>query len=137
MSSRYYPINKGQFCLIVEPIITQHKKPAGRPAKRSNYQAFNAICYILRTGIPWRDLPPILGQWHTIYTRFKRWSKNGLMWSIIKNLHKSKHATFDMVWLDSTAIKLHRHGAGAPKKRQTIHRQNTGRMDNKIPSNDQ
>ena len=30
--------------------------------------------------------------------------------------HKNKEATFNMIWLDSTAIKVHRHGAGALKK---------------------
>ena len=102
--------------------IRSYKNRSGRPPKSSHYKAFCGILYILRTGIPWRDLPPCFGNWHTIYTRFKRWSDSGLFWNIIKESHNNKTAIFDMVWLDSTAIKLHRHGAGAPKKRTAISR---------------
>jgi len=117
MDSRCYPITESQFSSVIEPLILSYKKPAGRPPKSSNYKTFCGILYVLRTGIPWRDLPVSFGRWHTIYTRFKRWSDSGLFWNIIKECHKNKSATFDMVWLDSTAIKLHRHGAGASKKR--------------------
>ena len=116
MSYRYYPINEGKFNTIINPLIIEFKKPAGRPVKISNYKACSGILYVLRTGIPWCDLPDIFGNWHTIYTRFKRWSENGLLWYIVKTLHKNKCALFNIVWIDSTAIKLHRHGAGALKK---------------------
>jgi len=117
MDSRHYPIDIEQFSLLIIPLISYHKNRSGRPPKVSHYQAFSGILYVLRTGVPWRDLPPHFGHWHTIYMRFKRWSESGLLWHIIQQLHKDKHASFDMIWLDSTAIKLHRHGAGAPKKR--------------------
>ena len=117
MNTRYYPIRESAFDRSISPLISSYKKRAGRPPKISNYQAFSGIFYMLRTGIPWRDLPECFGGWHTIYTRFKRWSDSGLFWAIIKECHKNKIATFDMIWIDSTAIKLHRHGAGASKKK--------------------
>ena len=116
MRSRYYPISELSFNSTILPLILSHKKRSGRPPKSSHYQVFNGIMYILRTGIPWRDLPECFGSWHTVYTRFKRWSDNGLLWHILRECHKNKQAIFDIVWIDSTAIKLHRHGAGAPKK---------------------
>jgi transposase len=30
-----------------------------------------------RAGLPWRDLPPIYGNWNTIYNRHRRWSLDG------------------------------------------------------------
>ena len=117
MPNRYYPIDESSFSLIILPLISAHKNRSGRPPKVSHYHVFCGILYILRTGIPWRDLPPNFGNWHTVYTRFKRWSENGLFWNIVKQCHKDKHACFDMVWIDSTAIKAHRHAAGAPRKR--------------------
>ena len=117
MNSRCYPIKESEFNLRILPLIISYKNRSGRPPKSSHYQAFCAILYILRTGVPWRDLPQCFGNWHTIYTRFKRWSDSGLFWNIIKESHCNKSATFDMVWFDSTAIKLHRHGAGASKKK--------------------
>lgn len=118
MNSRYYPIRESEFDLIISPLIVSYKNRSGRPPKFSHYQSFCGILYILRTGIPWRDLPALFGNWHTIYMRFKRWSDNGLFWHIIKECHKHKTAVFDMVWLDSTAIKVHRHGSGASKKKE-------------------
>lgn len=117
MKDRFYPIDTGLFEAVVEPLISKHYKRPGRPPAILHYRAFCGMLYILRTGSPWRDLPSCYGSWHTIYTRFKRWSESGLFWNIIYTLHQGKYVTLDMLWIDSTAIKLHRHGAGAPKKR--------------------
>jgi transposase len=35
----------------------------------------NAIFYVLRTGMPWRDLPERYGPYTTAYNRFNRWSR--------------------------------------------------------------
>ncbi len=35
------------------------------------------IFYILRTGIPWRDLRAAFGPWNSVYTRFRRWTASG------------------------------------------------------------
>ena len=37
-----------------------------------------AMLWILRTGAPWRDLPPCYGPWQSIYTRFRRWTLSGV-----------------------------------------------------------
>ncbi|WP_367575838.1 transposase [Acutalibacter intestini] len=34
--------------------------------------------YWLNTGIPWRDLPERYGPWKSVYTRFRRWSQQGV-----------------------------------------------------------
>ncbi|MFM7468347.1 MAG: transposase, partial [Vampirovibrionales bacterium] len=33
-------------------------------------QVLNGIFYVLRTGIPWRDLPARYGNWQRVYTQF-------------------------------------------------------------------
>jgi hypothetical protein len=50
--------------------------------------------------------------------RFKRWSENGLFWRILTTLKERKRLEFKIVFMDSTTIKLHRHGSGAPKKKR-------------------
>ena len=37
----------------------------------------NAVLYVIENGCKWRALPKEYGNWHTIYTRFNRWCKNG------------------------------------------------------------
>jgi len=66
--------------------------------------------------MPWRDCPAEYGSWHMIYTRFKRWSENGLFWKILNELKQRKLIEFDIIFMDSTTVKLHRHGLGALKK---------------------
>ena len=37
---------------------------------RDNRQFINAVFWILRTGAPWRDLPPSYGDWKNTHRRF-------------------------------------------------------------------
>jgi transposase len=34
-----------------------------------------AVLWIARTGAPWRDLPPLFGNWNTVFTRCRYWVK--------------------------------------------------------------
>ncbi|MGL5720280.1 MAG: transposase [Alphaproteobacteria bacterium] len=117
MNSRYYPIDESYFVKEIQPHIALSYKRVGRPAQISHYQFFCAVLYVLRTGVSWRDVPAHYGSWHTIYTRFNRWSANGLFWSLLYHLQQSKKITVDISWVDSTTIAIHRHGSGVQKKR--------------------
>src|SRR5947209_4096764 len=37
-----------------------------------------AVLWIVRTGSPWRDLPPWFGKWNSVYKRFRDWVKAGV-----------------------------------------------------------
>jgi transposase len=67
------------------------------------------ICYVLRTGVPWRDLPKDFGPWQSVYTRWRRWSRSGLWAYLFKRVIKRAHGTIRCV--DTTCIKVHAHGA--------------------------
>jgi transposase len=79
------------------------------PPKISHYKVFCAIMYVLRTGIPWRNLPKCYGCWHTIYQRFKRGSEKGIWWKILIILQQSKKLLINIVITDSTTFKLYQH----------------------------
>ena len=44
----------------IEPHLSGKKGKVGRPAK-NNREFINGVLWILRTGSPWRDLPPDYG----------------------------------------------------------------------------
>ena len=68
-----------------------------------------AILWILRTGAPWRDLPPYFGNWKSVYDRFRAWTDNGLWTAILGGL--SRQGDFESLMIDSTAMRVHAHGA--------------------------
>lgn len=86
--------------------------------KIDNLAALNAMLHVLEHGCKWRGLPPGFGNWHSIYTRMGRWSKNGVLERIFKRLQQEQmlHLRLDALSLDSTVIKVHPDGTGALKK---------------------
>lgn len=117
MSKRYYPISKDCFEKHIYPYLLACKDGRGRPALISDYDFFCAVLFVMRTGVSWRDLPDRYGSWHTIYTRFKRWSESGWFWTLLQKLQAKKVVKVDFTWIDSTTIPIHRHGSGSLKKK--------------------
>jgi transposase len=74
-------------------------------------QVINGIFYVLRTGVPWRDLPDRYGTWQRVYTQFRRWNQQGL-WQQI-HLALAKEADLEMCFVDSTTVVVHQQGLGA------------------------
>jgi transposase len=56
----------------------------------SNQQVLNAILYVAEHGCPWRRLPERFGNWHTIYTRMNRWSRQGVLDRVFARLQQSQ-----------------------------------------------
>ena len=115
-NKRKYPIEEREFKEKIEPFIIKSKQRLGRPTRVSHHKFFCGVLYILRTGVSWRDLPEEYGNWHTIYTRYKRWSENGFFWKLLYYLQSLKEITLDVVFVDGSIVPLHRHGGGALKK---------------------
>ena len=90
---------------------------AGKPGDRGvtgqhNRLFIEAVLWICRTGAPWRDLPEHLGNWHTTFTRYNRWSKSGRWETIFMAL--SQDADFEYLMVDGSIVRVHQHGV--PKK---------------------
>lgn len=56
---------------LLEPHTIGNKGARGGNA-RDTRLFINAVFWILRTGAPWRDLPPDYGNWNTVQRRFCR-----------------------------------------------------------------
>ena len=86
----------------------------------SNLQLINAILYVTENGCKWRALPKSYGNWHTVYVRMNRWSKNGVLQRLFEALQIEGIIKIRMeaVCLDSTTVKVHPDGTGALKKEE-------------------
>ena len=98
-------------------LLEGHFPPARKSARADDRKIMNAIFYVLRTGVPWRDLPERYGPYTTAYNRFNRWARRGIWKKIFDTLAgKSRHS---LHLIDSTIVKAHRAASGAKGGRKT------------------
>ena len=95
---------------LLEPHLPGKKGSWGGQA-RDNRKFINAVFWILRTGSPWRDLPPDFGDWKNAHRRFCRWRDKGIWEKLLEIL--IKEPDFEWLMIDATFIKVHMHAAGA------------------------
>ena len=82
-----------------------------KSARVGDRKIVNAIFYVLRTGMPWRDLPARYGPYTTAYNRFNRWSRRGIWKLVFDRLASKSHDSLYLI--DSTVVKAHRAASGA------------------------
>ena len=70
----------------IEPIIKQHLNKRGGSNANDNRVFVNACLWIVRTGSPWRDLPPQYGKFNAVHRRYKRWCDNHIWEYILAEL---------------------------------------------------
>ncbi len=111
-------ITQQQYEKIEKYLPRQHEN-----VSMSNLQLINAILYVTKNGYKWRALPKKYGNWHTIYVRMYRWSKNGVLQRVFEALELEGIIPIrvEAVCLDSTSVKVHPDGTGTLKK--VVHNQ--------------
>jgi transposase len=87
-------------------------KPRGVP-RIDDRKVLNGIFFILRSGMPWADLPERYGPYTTIYNRFNRWRKAGVWDRLMDAIIAAKGEKLQMI--DSTSA---RSAAGCRPKKQ-------------------
>jgi transposase len=93
--------------VLLEPLMPKSRKSA----RANDRKIMNAIFYVLRTGMPWRDLPDRYGPYTTVYNRFNRWSRRGIWKKIFDRLAAKSRDSLYLI--DSTIVKAHRAASGA------------------------
>lgn len=108
---------------LLEPHLPGRVGAWGGQAK-DNRLFINAVFWILRTGAPWRDLPPDYGDWKNTHRRFCRWRDKGIWEGLLEQIVCDP----DYEWLiiDATHIKVHPHGTGAKGGNQEMGRTKGG-----------
>jgi transposase len=94
------------------------------PKQRGNVEIENlvflqALQYITENGCKWRALPEHFGKWYSVYQRFRRWIDKGIFDRIEQELRTQviDREKLTVFALDSTYVKVHPNGMGAPKKK--------------------
>ena len=75
----------------------------------------SGIIFVIRNGLRWRDAPAGYGPHKTIYNRFIRWSRLGVVNRIVAEL-AAKGGKPDQLMIDATHLKAHRTAASLLKK---------------------
>src|SRR5208337_3493284 len=99
---------------LLEPLLPKSRKSA----RADDRKIMNAIFYVLRTGMPWRDLPERYGPYTTAYNRFNRWSRRGI-WKRIFDALASKSCD-SLYLIDSTIVTAHRAASGAKTEAEKL-----------------
>jgi transposase len=100
----------------IATILARVKHKAGSPPKQSDRMFLEAVLYVARTGIPWRDLPEEFGHWDAVYNRFRRWEKRRVWQQLWQHLQSDEFTVAKHIFIDSTIVRAHQHAAGALKK---------------------
>jgi transposase len=91
---------------LLEPVLPTQRTSARADDRR----ILNAIFYMLRIGMPWRDLPEQRGPFTTAYNRFNRWSRRGIWKRMFDILAANSRDSLHLI--DSTIVKAHRSASG-------------------------
>jgi transposase len=108
----------------MEPLVERAKRHKGgqRPALPDR-DFFEALLYLARTGIPWRDLPGEFGRWDAVYNRFRRWIASGALERLFEAMTaEPAFGEVRRVLIDSTIVRAHQHAAGARRKKKRLGR---------------
>lgn len=108
---------------VLEPLLPGQRGQWGGIAE-DNRRFLNGVFWILRTGAPWRDLPPQYGKWNSVYQRFRRWRNHGVWEKILEAL--VVEPDFEWLMIDASHCKVHPHAAGAAGGNQDMGRTKGG-----------
>ena len=101
----------------IQPLLPPLKSgKQGRPYT-PHRRIVNGICWVLRSGARWSDIPACYGPHQTCYDRFRRWQRMGVWDQVVAALQTDADAKADIDWNhcagDATIVDAHQHAAGA------------------------
>lgn len=102
----------------IEPLLPSTDVPGGQ--WRDHRKVLNGMFWVLNSGAPWRDMPARYGKWKTVYGRYRRWTREGLIDRVLERLQLQLDELGRIDWsqfdIDGTSIRADHAAAGARKK---------------------
>ena len=92
----------------LEPLLPTRGRP-GRDARLF----LDAVLWVAKTGIPWRDLPERYGHWDSVRRRFSRWSKAGRREAFAEALGEPELSELQ---LDSTSVRTRQQASNSRRR---------------------
>jgi putative transposase len=104
---------------VLGPVVDRAKRNrSGQKPELPDRMFFEALLYLARTGVPWRDLPGDFGAWDAVYNRFRRWVASGSLRRLFELLTAEPLlGEVRRVLIDSTIVRAHQHAAGARREK--------------------
>jgi putative transposase len=93
----------------IGPLLPGRVGDPGRTAA-DNRLFVDAVLFVAKTGVPWRDLPERFGRWNSVWRRFDRWCAAGVWAELAGVLGEPNLAELH---LDSTTVKAQHSAAGS------------------------
>jgi len=105
------PLLTDELWLVIEPGLPRVRPSllGGRP-RASDRACVSGILFVLRTGIPWEDLPAEFGCCGmTCWRRLRDWQKVGV-WTglhrvLLEMLHEADQIDWSRTWVDSASVR--------------------------------
>jgi transposase len=101
---------------FVAPLISKprrRKDGRGRPW-RDPRDVLDGVLWVLRTGAPWKDLPPRYPPYQTCHRRFQQWCRDGTLHRVLRALaeHLYKRGGVDITecFIDGTFVGVKKGG---------------------------
>lgn len=112
-----HQLNDDEWSLIED--VFPEAASTGRP-RRDPRELLNGMLWILRTGSPWRDLPPDFGPWKTVYNTFDRWRADGTLEEIrsrlLTGVVEADLLDAELWCIDGSVVRAARCAGGGGKK---------------------
>jgi len=111
---------------FVEPLIPKpRRRPDGRGRPwRDPRDVLDGVLWVLRTGAPWKDLPPRYPPYQTCHRRFQQWCRDGTLHRVLhalaEHLHKRGGLDLTECFIDGTFVGAKK--GGLPSERPSAAR---------------
>ena len=115
---------------VIEPLLPpEPPKPKGGRPRIPDRQVLTGVLFVLKTGIPWEDLPQEMGcgSGMTCWRRLRDWQEAGV-WNrlhheLLERLHRADRIDWSRAVVDSASVRAVLGGTSRVPTRPTEPRQ--------------